>query len=161
MLPRQTLCLPTIQLCGAWKTPSIRRAIFPVNRNSAQCKVNISPAPVPENLVTYYPQYIGRRGWLTQQDAENTYLTHKDLTVQLLYNENADCLAFQEDLLQGVYSLAELSGAPAATAVATPTLRPTPGDFVCQGALPPLSAAGRPGADHHRRSLAAQRSARR
>lgn len=115
---------------------------FLVNRNSAQCKVNIAPAPAPENLVTYYPQYIGRRGWLTQQDAENTYLTHKDLTVQLLYNENADCLAFQEDLLQGVYSLAELSGAPAATAVATPTLRPTPDGFVCQGALPPRLQQG-------------------
>lgn len=115
---------------------------FLVNRNQAQCKVNIAPAPAPEKLVTYYPEYIGRRGWLTQQDKASTYLTHRDLTVQLLYNENADCLAFQKDLLAGVYSLAELSGAPAATPVATPTLRPTPGNFVCKGALPPRLEQG-------------------
>lgn len=115
---------------------------FLVNRNQAQCKVNIAPAPAAENLVTYYPEYLGRRGWLVQQDLDNTYLTHKDLTVQLLFNENADCLAFQEDLLAGVYSQAELSGAPAATPVATPTVRPTPGGFVCQGALPPRLEQG-------------------
>ena len=115
---------------------------FLVNRNQAQCKVNIAPAPAPENLVTYYPDSFGRRGWLVQQDLDNTYLTHRDLTVMLLFNENADCLAFQEDLLAGVYSQAELSGAPAATPVATPTVRPTPGGFVCQGALPPRLQQG-------------------
>lgn len=115
---------------------------FLVNRNQAQCRVNIAPQPAAESLVTYYPDYLGRRGWLVQQDLDNTYLTHKDLTVQLLYNENADCLAFQEDLLAGVYSLAELSGAPAATPVSTPTAQPTPGGFVCEGALPPRLEQG-------------------
>lgn len=115
---------------------------FLVNRNQAQCKVNIAPAPAPETLFTYFPDYVGRRGWLVQQDADNTFYQHQDLTVQLLFNENDDCLAFQEDLLQSVYSLGELSGAPAATPIATPTLRPTADGFVCEGALPPRLEQG-------------------
>ncbi len=115
---------------------------FLVNRNMAQCKVNIATQPLSENLVTYYPELIGRRGWLVQQDTENTYYTHQDLTVKLIYNENADCLAFQRELLSTVYSLEEVSGAPASTPVATPTIRPTPDGFVCEGALPPRLESG-------------------
>ncbi len=66
---------------------------FLVNRLSAQCKINLASAPAEDNLVTYYPRAVGRRGWLVRQDTDNTFYTHQDLTVQLLFNENADCLA--------------------------------------------------------------------
>lgn len=110
---------------------------FLLNRLAAQCKINIGAAPPEEKLVTYFPKAIGRRGWLVRQDAENTFYTHQNLTVQLLFNENADCLAAQETLLTNLFSLEEISGAPAATPIATPTQLPTPAGFNCPGALPP------------------------
>jgi len=115
---------------------------FLLNRLAAQCKINLGTAPAEENLLTYYPRAVGRRGWLVRQDADNTFYTHQDLTVQLLYNENADCLAAQEALLANLFSVQELSGAPAATAIATPTQLPTPEGFVCDGALPPRLQKG-------------------
>ena len=115
---------------------------FLVNRNDVQCKVNLAAPPPEADVVTYYPEILGRRGWLVQQDAENTYYSHQNLTVQLLLNEDADCLAFQKTLLGDVYSLAEMNGAPAATPAVVPTQRPTPEGFVCQGALPPRLEEG-------------------